>query len=147
MARYINESKLIQAIIKERDKIPLTIPCAYYELLDVKPNSDGQSQRAGIRKALRCIAEAPTADVVEVVRCKDCKYWVEEKDFGMFCSHWGSTLAESQADDFCSYGERKIETDNTYFTPEDVVKMSEAEVKENYQTIMKSMDKWGGKDT
>ena len=95
----------------------------------------------------RMIIEQPAADVVEVVRCKDCKYWVEEKDFGMFCSHWGSTLAESQADDFCSYGERKIETDNTYFTPEDVVKMSEAEVKENYQTIMKSMDKWGGKDT
>ena len=46
------------------------------------------------------------ADFVEVCRCKDCKYWVEEKDFGMFCSHWGSTLAESQADDFCSYGER-----------------------------------------
>ena len=53
------------------------------------------------------IANAPTADVVEVVRCKDCKYWAEEKDFGMFCSHWGSTLAESQEDDFCSYGERK----------------------------------------
>ena len=66
MARYIDESKLIQAIIKERDKIPQTIPCAPYELLDVKPNSVGQSQRAGIRKALRCIAEAPTADVVEV---------------------------------------------------------------------------------
>ncbi len=46
------------------------------------------------------------ADFVEVCRCRDCKYWVEEKDFGMFCSHWGSTLAESQADDFCSYGER-----------------------------------------
>lgn len=46
-------------------------------------------------------------DVVEVVRCKDCKYWTEEKDLGMFCSHWGSMLAEPQADDFCSYGERK----------------------------------------
>ena len=66
MARYIDESKLIQAIIKERDKIPLTIPCASYELLDEKPNSVGQLQRAGIRKALRCIAEAPTADVEEV---------------------------------------------------------------------------------
>lgn len=53
------------------------------------------------------IANAPTADVVEVVRCKDCKYWVYEDDLGMFCSHWGSTLAESKAEDFCSYGERK----------------------------------------
>lgn len=50
---------------------------------------------------------ATAVDFVEVVRCRDCKYWAEEKDFGMFCSHWGSTLAESKADDFCSYGERK----------------------------------------
>ena len=48
-----------------------------------------------------------SGNLVEVVRCKDCKYWKEEKDFGMFCTHWGSTLAESQAEDFCSYGERR----------------------------------------
>lgn len=58
---------------------------------------------------LSAILNAPAADVVEVVRCKDCKYWVEEKGFGMFCGHWGSTLAESQADDFCSYGEAKMD--------------------------------------
>ena len=108
MARYINESKLIQAIIKERDKIPLTIPCAYYELLDVKPNSDGQSQRAGIRKALRCIAEAPTADVVEVVRCKDCKYW-GGITFGNICRRWTGLNVKNctKPNDFCSYGERR----------------------------------------
>ena len=42
-----------------------------------------------------------TADVVEVVRCKDCKHFVSEicrHDFAMnFC----------RGDDFCSYGERK----------------------------------------
>ena len=103
MARYINESKLIQAIIKERDKIPLTIPCAYYELLDVKPNSDGQSQRAGIRKALRCIAEAPTADVVEVVRCKDCTEWDKNE---CECSHWYGF----RENDFCSNGVKRSET-------------------------------------
>ena len=84
MARYIDESKLIQAIIKERDKIPQTIPCASYELLDEKPNSVGQSQRAGIRKALRCIAEAPTADVVEV---KHGEWVVLEEEIGLYsCS-------------------------------------------------------------
>ena len=41
------------------------------------------------------------------VRCKDCKYCTEDKDYGMFCSHWGSMLAEPTADDFCSYGERR----------------------------------------
>lgn len=53
------------------------------------------------------VRSMPKEDVVEVVRCQDCKYWKEEKDFGMFCTHWGSTLAEAQAEDFCSYGERK----------------------------------------
>ena len=107
MARYIDASKLIQSIIKERDKIPLTLPCAYYELGDVKPNRDGQSQRAGIRKALRCIEEAPTADVVEVVRCKDCIYWdkrtVNNKGF-IICAASGM---EIHTEDFCSYGERR----------------------------------------
>lgn len=54
------------------------------------------------------VNEIPVADVIEVVRCKDCKYWKEE-DFGMFCSHWASMLTESQAYDYCSHGERKEE--------------------------------------
>lgn len=55
---------------------------------------------------------APTADAVEVVRCRDCEYWdpgsplatviptpcrcrLRREDFGM------------TAEDFCSYGRRK----------------------------------------
>ena len=44
------------------------------------------------------IEDAPAADVVEVVRCKDCKHW----DFGD-CYRQELT----RPDDFCSYGERK----------------------------------------
>ena len=66
MARYIDEAKLVEAIVRERNKIPLTVPCAPYELLDVKANRFGQAQRSGIRIALRCISEIPTADVAEV---------------------------------------------------------------------------------
>ena len=53
------------------------------------------------------IAKAPTVDAVPVVRCKDCKYWVEEKELGMFCGCWGGMLTSCKQDDFCSYGERK----------------------------------------
>lgn len=42
----------------------------------------------------------PTADVVEVVRCKDCTEWDEK--IGE-CSHWYGF----RETDFCSYGERK----------------------------------------
>ena len=47
----------------------------------------------------------PAADVVEVVRCKDCKHCI-----GPVCynEHWESVGCPSvQPDDFCSYGERK----------------------------------------
>ena len=30
--------------------------------------------QVGVEHAINCTKEAPTADVVEVVRCKDCKY-------------------------------------------------------------------------
>lgn len=66
------------------------------------------------------IANAPTADVVEVVRCRDCKHYrgcdvfVYEEGCGR-CDHpqqeWSvecfDQWVETRPDDFCSYGERK----------------------------------------
>ena len=48
----------------------------------------------------------PTADVVEVVRCKDCKHGKKDSLFvgGYECSIFDNSNVE--ADDFCSYGER-----------------------------------------
>ena len=57
------------------------------------------------------IEAMPSADVVPVVRCKDCKWyganpydWENEDE--MFCKFWIDYLP-TNADDFCSYGERK----------------------------------------
>ena len=57
---------------------------------------------------------APTVDAVEVVRCKDCKWYKEGKYLApnKFCyrlkdrsgEHIGYNFSD---DDFCSYGERK----------------------------------------
>ena len=49
-----------------------------------------------------------SGEMVEVVRCKDCK-WVEKgKDYEPYCNHWKSGLyANVKDDDFCSYGERR----------------------------------------
>lgn len=112
MARYIDEAELVRAIIRERDKIPLKTPCATYELLDEKPNQIGEAMRGGIRKALRCISEAPTADVVKVVRCKDCKWYQEGKLLApnKFCFRLQHPPEDRKIgynyapDDFCSYG-------------------------------------------
>ena len=54
------------------------------------------------------IANAPTVDAVEVVRCRDCKHWHKET---LFCDYMPYGEAQERvnwyADDFCSYGERK----------------------------------------
>ena len=47
------------------------------------------------------IAGLPDADVVEVVRCKDCKFYQTD--------HWCTRVALGimYEEDFCSYGERR----------------------------------------
>ena len=67
------------------------------------------------------LREAPTVDAVEVLRCRDCKYWGDEDDklqdsdgvlfarckvhnYLIDGRHTGWCPTEN---DFCSYGERK----------------------------------------
>ena len=59
--------------------------------------------------ALDTIGEAPIVDAVEVVRCKDCKYWEKGKDYEPYCNNWANMMTDTQAEDFCSYGERRRE--------------------------------------
>ena len=58
------------------------------------------------------IDDAPTIDAVEVVRCRDCKYYKE------YVSHRGNAMmcfcpccmggqGKKKPTDYCSYGERK----------------------------------------
>ena len=80
-------------------------------------NSDGAYGYVDAKQ----ISEAPTIDAVEVVRCRDCKYWGDEDgklqdSDGVLCArckvhnylidgrHTGWCPTEN---DFCSYGERK----------------------------------------
>lgn len=61
------------------------------------------------------IQKQPTADVVEVVRCKDCKHF--EHIYDEFCKNWyqckrRGNFSQKKPDDFCSYGERKEGNDN-----------------------------------
>lgn len=49
----------------------------------------------------------PAADVVPVVRCKDCKYWQDNNDgYPHEECRWGHGETPD-ANDFCSYGERE----------------------------------------
>ena len=57
------------------------------------------------------IAEQPTADVVEVVRCKNCKFRKTENCAMYYECECGEQHTWENDDDFCSCGERK-ELDN-----------------------------------
>ena len=58
------------------------------------------------------INDAPTVEAVEVVHCKDCKFW--DKETG-FCDnhsrfyHGGMDWDMFSDEDFCSYGEVKTD--------------------------------------
>ena len=53
------------------------------------------------------VEEMPTADAEVVVRCKDCKYWQDNNDGYPHeeCRWWHGETPD--ANDFCSYGERR----------------------------------------
>lgn len=71
--RLIDANRLIEEILIERDKLPLTVPAATYELVREKPNTRGESIRAGLRKALRCINNAQTVDHPDCSTCSHGK--------------------------------------------------------------------------
>ena len=55
----------------------------------------------------RLLFEEPTVDAVEVVRCKDCKHFINPTCSDGLCDLDGENRIIWLNDDFCSYGERK----------------------------------------
>ena len=56
------------------------------------------------------VEDAPTVDAVEVVRCKDCKWYAPNNDgFWYGCTFdTRNKDDEPKSNDFCSYGEKKV---------------------------------------
>lgn len=54
------------------------------------------------------VEAAPTADVVDVVRCKDCQWYGNERACPLAASGLSANRIKlPKEDDFCSYGERR----------------------------------------
>lgn len=101
MAEYIERAEAIKFIKKHLEEVngvvsKENVPSYFYDMAK--------------RHAIDYLGIVPAADVVEVVRCKDCKYW--QRNTGVFdspnglCSQWSDVL---NGYDFCSYGERRSE--------------------------------------
>lgn len=105
MARYIDADALIENI-----KRVYCTDCNNYNKV--------RCRACGTDDAMTMIEDAPTADVVEVVRCKDCRF-CKNLPNGL-CYAWTEPYANERGykgeahcvepDDFCSMGQRKEQT-------------------------------------
>lgn len=71
--------------------------------------SGGYWEREDMEVAVACIEQTPATDVVEVVRCKDCKRCYEKRtkrynNLMRFCMRMDGNTYQVNANDFCSYG-------------------------------------------
>lgn len=79
----------------------------YYEHTECMGHGDFETVRTVTDKE---IAEIPTVDAVEVVRCMDCKYHEDTSVTGFeHCCLYGLTM---RYNDFCSYGKQEGGADN-----------------------------------
>ena len=87
---------------------------AFIERLKFKRNTDtiDRKKYAGLESAIVHCKKFPTADVVEVVRCRDC---IHNRDNGGDCdrtiilNEYDSTEYRCAGLEYCSYGERREE--------------------------------------
>ena len=74
-------------------------------IVDYEVNGEHETADC-LRECIDLIDDTPTAEVVEVVRCKDCK-WHDSVDGPM------RQCDITNDDDFCSYGEREDKQSET----------------------------------
>ena len=71
------------------------------------PNINGETT---VKCVIRSLKNVPTADVAEIVRCKDCKYFVTNGIEPSFCEYHTDNVGYCDEacwvdeNDFCSYG-------------------------------------------
>lgn len=95
MDEYMKESELIEAIDEYSNDMGITYGALW----------------VGLQTAKEIIRACPSSDVVEVVRCKDCKHYCPSAFGGFTC--FGRRIPSVSEDDYCNYGERREEdTDN-----------------------------------
>lgn len=95
MDEYINRDTLVGEFIEKQFK--------------------NNSSKIEISEVIRMINSQPKADVVEIVRCKDCEF-CKHSTVGYLCKRIlnmtdGEYFIYNNPNDYCSYGERKIDND------------------------------------
>lgn len=101
MSRYIDAEKLLKVSFK--NPIGLT---AFQGIIKRQPTADVVPME--FHEKCMELEILKRENMVEVVRCKDCKYWQEYQE-----GHYPNELCPwdknetTDEDDYCSYGERR----------------------------------------
>ena len=94
MDDYISKRVALYALAKEMPSLTTPDGCGEFD-------HDIQIADEAFVDSMHVIYDLPSADVVEVVRCKDCKRYIRHDKR---CGFWNYGVRQ---DDWCSYGERK----------------------------------------
>ena len=97
MPKYVNADKIISHLNEEIEACGDCDVC-------FRPVTYGT--RLGLEYSKSLVETAETADVQEVIRCKDCKYFYQDSNIKV-CKHWNCHSTTDGA--YCSYGERRKE--------------------------------------
>lgn len=77
-------------------------------LIDAEPIlMKWNTESLGRREMYDMVKNAPMVDAVPVVRCKDCKCWAEWANGTGSCNRFALDWIGTDADDFCSMGEKR----------------------------------------
>lgn len=99
MAEYIDREALLKEL-KDRHDIIMNAP-------DIE---DATKWREAMcyNETFEVLKEAPTADVVEVIRCKNCEYWrIIGNGKAGSCQNKRAGGGIRKAEDFCSFAKEK----------------------------------------
>lgn len=80
---------------------------AFDKITDLAGMATTKAAYVAIWKSAKELNKIPNADVVEVVRCKDCIYRGREDCAMFYRCNCGEQHTWETDNDFCSYGERK----------------------------------------
>lgn len=107
MRRYINADALIEAI-ESTDW--------YHINREGKLVSGARTDLNPLYKAEDILKAVKDASTIDIVRCKECKYWQDYEcqcDMAITDHEGGASYSlDRDAEDFCSYGERRGESDD-----------------------------------
>lgn len=91
----------------------MTERCIYADdFLDLFYVASAGQDKMFVKAVEQVVEDMPTADVVEVVRCKDCERCYEKRtklnnQLMRFCMRMDGSEYQVNANDFCSYGTPK----------------------------------------